>query len=111
MRTVTGPLLVLPSATVSDQVVMLWSTSRFQPLANGGGGFAAARQADLRQKVASFPDATSVQYLRGVGIVNVVLLRARADGTPWERAGDVPVDALGIRREDLDNGAVVFHLS
>jgi hypothetical protein len=111
MRTVSGPMLVLPSATVSDQVVMLWSTSRFQPMANGGGGFAASRQAELRQKVAAFPDATSVQYLRGLGIVNVVLLRARADGTPWERAGDVPVDALGIRREDLDNGTVVFHLS
>jgi hypothetical protein len=43
--------------------------------------------------------------------VNVVLLRAQADGTAWDRAGDVPVDALGIRREDLDNGTVVFHLS
>jgi hypothetical protein len=37
-------------------------------------------------------------------------LRGQAAGTPWERAGDVPVDALGIRREDLDD-AVVFRLS
>ena len=31
--------------------------------------------------------------------------------TPWERAGDVPVDALGIRREDLDENTVIFRLS
>jgi hypothetical protein len=111
MRTVTGPMLVLPSAAMSDQMVTLWSTSRFQQMANGGGGFASARQAELRQRVASFPDTTSVQYLRGLGIKTVVLLRGQAAGTAWERSGDVPVDALGIRREDLDNGTVVFRLS
>jgi hypothetical protein len=111
MRTVTGPMLVLPSADMTDQMVMLWSTSRFQQMANGGGGFASARQAELRQRAASFPDTTSVQYLRGLGIKTVVLLRAQAAGTVWERAGDVPVDALGIRREDLDSGTVVFRLS
>ena len=111
MRTVTGPMLVLPTATVGDQTVMLWSTSRFQQVANGGGGFAAVHQAELRQRAATFPDPPSVQYLRGLGITTVVLLRVEAAGTPWERAGDVPVDALGIRREDLDNGTVVFRLS
>ena len=35
MRTVTGPMLVLPTAALTDQTVMLWSTSRFQPIANG----------------------------------------------------------------------------
>jgi hypothetical protein len=111
MRTVTGPMLVLPSAAMSDQTVMLWSTSRFQAMANGGGAFAAARQAELRQRAASFPDTPSVQYLRGLGIKTVVLLRTQAAGTAWERAGDVPVDALGIRREDIDDGTVVFRLS
>jgi hypothetical protein len=111
MRTVTGPMLVLPSAAMSDQTVMLWSTSRYQQMANGGGGFASARQAEVRQRAASFPDTTSVQYLRGLGIKTVVLLRGQAAGTVWERSGDVPVDALGIRREDLDNGTVVFRLS
>jgi hypothetical protein len=51
MRTVTNPLLVLPTAAASDQVVQLWSTTRFQPIANGDGGFAATRQADLRRRV------------------------------------------------------------
>jgi hypothetical protein len=51
-----------------------------------------------------------VRYLRDLGITRVVLLRARAGGTSWERAGDVPVEAFGIRREDLDAGTVVFRL-
>ncbi|MFI7596456.1 hypothetical protein [Actinoplanes sp. NPDC049681] len=111
MRTVTGPMLVLPTAALSDQTVMLWSTSRFQELANGGGGFAPHRQSELRRAVTAFPDATSVQYLRTLGVGTVLLLRSEAVGTPWERAGDLPVDALGITREDLDNDSVLFRLS
>jgi len=111
LRTITAPMLVLPTTAAIDQTVMLWSTSRFQPLANGGGGFAVVRQAELRRNVATFPDAPSIQYLHGLGVTTVVLLRAQAGGTPWERAGDVPVDALGIRREDVDDNTVVFRLN
>ncbi|WP_041841608.1 hypothetical protein [Actinoplanes friuliensis] len=111
MRTVTGPMLVLPTAGLTDQTVMLWSTSRFQQVANGSGGFAPQRQSELRRSVAAFPDAASVQYLRALGITTVLLLRSEVTGTPWERAGDVPVDALGIRREDLDDNSVVFRLN
>ncbi|MEV4352278.1 hypothetical protein AB0J83_48100 [Actinoplanes sp. NPDC049596] len=110
MRTVTGPMLVLPTSALTDQTVMLWSTSRFQPIANGAGGFAAGRQTILRRNVESFPSTETVQYLRSLRVDKVLLLRSQAVGTPWERAGDVPVDALGIRREDLDD-AVVFYLT
>ncbi|XVU25465.1 hypothetical protein ACQPZJ_51265 [Actinoplanes sp. CA-054009] len=110
MRTVTGPMLVLPTSALTDQTIMLWSTSRFQPMANGAGGFAAARQTVLRRNVEAFPDSETVQYLRSLNIDKVLLLRSQAAGTPWERAGDVPVDALGIRREDLDD-AVIFYLT
>ena len=61
--------------------------------------------------VAGFPDAASVQYLRETGVTTVLLIRNQVGGTPWERAGDVPVDALGIRREDLDDNTVIFRLS
>ncbi|WP_245923547.1 hypothetical protein [Paractinoplanes atraurantiacus] len=110
MRTVTGPMLVLPTSALTDQTVMLWSTSRFQPIANGAGGFAAGRQAVLRRNVEAFPDSETIQYLRSLNIDKVLLLRSQAAGTPWERAGDIPVDALGIRREDLDD-AVIFYLT
>ncbi|HEX8347113.1 MAG TPA: hypothetical protein VF657_20605, partial [Actinoplanes sp.] len=109
LRTLDGPLLVLPTAAVGDQVTMLWSTSRFQRIANGSSAVRPQRQEELRRTVATFPDATSIQYLRGRGITTVVLLRGQVAGTPWERAGDIPVDALGIRREDLDD-TVVFRL-
>ncbi|MEU4557337.1 hypothetical protein AB0F72_03045 [Actinoplanes sp. NPDC023936] len=109
MRTVAGPMLVLPTAELSDQTVQLWSTSKFQQLANGGGTFAAARQTELRSKVASFPDAGSIEYLRSIGVGTVLLLRDQVAGTSWERAGDIPVDALNIQREDLPD-AVVFRL-
>jgi hypothetical protein len=111
MRTITGPMLVLPTTELTDQTVMLWSTSRFQQMANGGGGFAPRRQAELRRSVAAFPDRGSVDYLRQLGVGTVLLLRDQVVGTPWERSGDVPVDTLGIRREDLDDNSVVFHLS
>ena len=110
MRSLAGPMLVLPTDAVTDETVLLWSTSRFQKLANGSGGFAAARQAELRRNVATFPDAASIQYLRSLNVNTVLLLRSRVAGTSWERAGDTPVDALGIRREDADN-AVIFHLN
>jgi hypothetical protein len=111
MRTITGPMLVLPTAALTDQTVMLWTTSRFQQVANGGGGFAPQRQSQLRQSVAAFPDRASVDYLRQLRVGTVLLLRSQVAGTPWERAGDVPVETLGIRREDLDNNAVVFYLN
>jgi len=109
MRIVSGPMLVLPTAALTDQTVMLWSTTRFQPMANGSGGFGGAQEVELRRNVQTFPDAASIEYLRSLNVDRVLLLRAQSAGTPWERAGDIPVDALGIRREDLDD-AVVFHL-
>jgi hypothetical protein len=109
MRTITSPMLVLPTGAVTDGTVMLWSTTRYQKIANGSGGFAAGRQQQMRTAVASFPDATSIEYLRSIHVTTVLLVRSAVTGTPWERAGDTPVDSLGITREDVD-GAVVFHL-
>ncbi|WP_372450897.1 hypothetical protein [Actinoplanes flavus] len=110
LRTVTGPMLVLPTADLTDQTVQLWTTSRFQQIANGGGGFDTAQQNELRAKAAGFPDATSIEYLESIGVRKVLLLRDQVAGTSWEDAVDLPVDALQIRREDLPD-AVVFYLN
>ncbi|BEL10660.1 hypothetical protein Q0Z83_088510 [Actinoplanes sichuanensis] len=109
MRTVPGPMLVLPTAEFTDQTVQLWSTTKFQDMANGGGGFGAQAQSELRAKVAGFPDATSINYLDSIGVRRVLLLSDHIAGTSWEGAGDLPVDNLDIRREDIP-GAVVFYL-
>ncbi|TDC57398.1 hypothetical protein E1258_22195 [Micromonospora sp. KC207] len=109
MRSVDGPMLVLPSSQNHDQPVMLWSTSRFQDVVNGGSGFTPERQAEIRKVTESFPDQASVTYLRSLGVRNVVVLRDQIGDTPWATTIDAPVDALGITREQVDN-AVVFHL-
>ncbi|WP_234040183.1 hypothetical protein [Micromonospora coerulea] len=109
LRTVDGPLLVLPSSQNLDQPVMLWSTSRFQDMVNGGSGFTPDSQARVRELTLGFPDQPSVDYLRTLGIRNVVVLRGQLAGTPWERIIDNPVDGLGITREEVGD-AVVYRL-
>ncbi|MEV6802950.1 hypothetical protein AB0M91_32100 [Micromonospora rifamycinica] len=109
MRTVDGPLLVLPSSQNQDQPVMLWSTSRFQQVVNGGSGFTPKQLDDVRRVTAAFPDQTSVDYLRTLGVRDVVVLRDQIVGTPWEVTVDAPVDQLGITRQQVGN-AVVFRL-
>jgi hypothetical protein len=109
LRSVDGPLLVLPSDQGTDQLVMLWSTTHFQPLVNGGSGFTPRRLDEVRQATLTFPDQASVDYLRALGVRTVVVLRDRVAGTPWETTIDLPVDALGILRDDVGN-TVVYRL-
>ena len=54
--------------------------------------------------------AASTDYLISIGVTKVLLLREQAVGTPWEAAGNRPVDSLQIRREDVTD-AVVFYLN
>jgi hypothetical protein len=109
MRTVDGPMLVLPSSQNLDQPVMLWSTDRFQRMVNGGSGFTPTSQAQVRDATVSFPDFGSVDYLRKLGVKNVVVLPDLLGGTPWEGMLDRPVDGLGVTREEVGD-AVVYHL-
>ncbi|WP_243420888.1 hypothetical protein [Micromonospora globispora] len=110
MRTVDGPMLVLPSSQNLDQPLMLWSTSRFQEMANGGSGFTPDTLDQVREVTLAFPDQASIDYLRGLGVRNVVVLRDQLAGTPWERVVDNPVEGLGITREEVGD-AIVYHLS
>ncbi len=109
MRTVDGPLLVLPSGQNHDQPVMLWSTTRFQDIVNGGSGFTPRQLDDVRRVTMAFPDQTSVDYLRTLGVHNVLILRDQIIGTPWEVSVDAPLDGLGITREEIGS-VVVFRL-
>ncbi|MGK5737730.1 hypothetical protein [Micromonospora sp. URMC 103] len=109
MRLVDGPMLVLPSNQSLDQHVMLWSTTHFQDVVNGGSGFTPRQLDQVRRLTQTFPDQTSVDYLRVLGVRNVVLLRDQLAGTPWEMTVDQPVDSLGITREEMGD-AVVYRL-
>lgn len=109
MRTAQEPILVLPAGGVGDLVYMLWTTDGFPRVTNGLAGFEPATQAQTRTAVTSFPDASSVAYLRGIGVRSVVAVPDRATGTPWEGIAARPIDGLGITREDHD-GVLVYHL-
>ena len=104
MRTVDGPMLVLPTAALErpDR----------HALVDVPVPADRERRRRLRRRRARPSCAAPVALVPGRGehrvpaqprrSTTVLLLRAGA-GTPWERAGDVPVDTLGIRREDLDD--------
>ncbi|MEU4472496.1 hypothetical protein [Micromonospora sp. NPDC023888] len=109
LRAAEGPLLVLPSSQNLDQHVMLWSTSGFPDVVNGGSGFTPRQLDDVRRVSQSFPSQTSVDYLRTLGVRTVVLLRDQVPGTPWEITIDQPVESLGITRQEVGN-AVVYRL-
>ncbi len=108
MRTVEGPLLVLPSDQLHDENVMLWSTTKFQDIVNGGSGFVPKKLEEVRQVTATFPDQNSINYLRQMGVRNVIVARDWIQsGSPLQTAIELPVDSLGITREDV--GSVVVY--
>ncbi|SDY51731.1 hypothetical protein SAMN05421684_0154 [Asanoa ishikariensis] len=108
MRTVEGPLLILPSDQLHDENAMLWSTTKFQDIVNGGSGFVPKKLEEVRQVTATFPDQNSINYLRQMGVRNVVVARDMLEsGSPLLTAIELPVDSLGITREDV--GSVVVY--
>ncbi|MCW3839875.1 hypothetical protein ONA70_07160, partial [Micromonospora yasonensis] len=109
LRTADEPIVVLPAGGVGDLVYMLWTADGFPRVTNGLAGFEPVTQARARTALASFPDPSSVAYLRGIGVRSVVALPGQAAGTPWEGIAARPIDGLGITREELD-GVLVYHL-
>ncbi|HWH02013.1 MAG TPA: hypothetical protein VNV66_22460 [Pilimelia sp.] len=112
MRAAAEPLLVLPlpEGDLFQLHVMLWSTDGFPRVPNGLAGFTPASQEQIRVTTYGFPDASSVAYLRGLGIRSVVVFPERLVGTPWAEIPARPVDGLGISRAEVD-GALVFDLN
>jgi hypothetical protein len=107
---VQAPYLILPSDSGNDQPAMLWSTDRFADLVNGGSGVEPTELTNTRQAVANFPDLDSIKYLRALGVRTVVVLPWLSGDPRLQATADLPIDGLGITR-DNNGGAVVFHLS
>jgi hypothetical protein len=113
-----APVLVLPATWKDDELVMLWSTTDFPTIANGSSGFNPIGLLRMREVARSFPDAASIEYLRGRGVRTVLVLRhpyaAQApnppdDAEPPPRAFTASVDGLGITRDEQPD-VVIFHL-
>jgi hypothetical protein len=98
LRTLTAPVLVLPTSQQGDYKVMTWSTDGWPQLVNGGSGFEPPIQSGLRRTAQAFPQAESVRQLRAGGVRTVVLDRALAAGTPWQSLAADPEGAWGATR-------------
>jgi hypothetical protein len=109
LASLRAPILLLPSDSVGDYHMMLWSTEGWPVLANGSSGFDPPAQAALRAAAQTFPDAGSIAALRAKGVLTVVVVRSRAVGGPWAGAADAPTAGLPVRRTDYGD-AVVFDL-
>ncbi len=109
LQDLSGPALVLPSTHFDDQAVMLWSTDGFPQVVNGGSGFTPQLLTEIRERSVYFPDQSTVEYLRELGVETVVVLGDRAIGTPWEWALTAPINGLDIERREVGN-AVIFDL-
>jgi hypothetical protein len=108
------PLMVLPTSQGGDFLVMTWSTEGWPRLANGGSGFEPPTQARLRRDLRGFPDRTSVDALRALGVRTVVLVRARTEGTYWEEAAERPTAGLPVTVRQVpgpEGGAVIYALA
>lgn len=106
MSMAPAPILVLPTDQLTDQNVLLWSTSGFPPVVNGGSGFEPPTQGAQREVMRHFPDEQSVKRLRTMGIRSVVVLRDRVAGTPYVNALDAPLDGLGLTRQVVGTDVV-----
>jgi hypothetical protein len=103
------PLLVLPATGLIELHYMMWTVDGWPRIANGLAGFEPTTQAQTRAATVSFPDPSSIAYLRGIGVKDVLVIPAYLPGTPWDGVPTRPVDGLGITREDID-GAILYRL-
>ena len=113
MATVEGPMMVMPGDAWFDETVMFWSTTKFQPMINGGSGFYPDDQWHIREMTKNFPDQESVDYLRQLGVRSVVLVKAQAgDSADYAKVAslDTPIDGLGIQRRD-DGDTIIYTLN
>jgi len=111
VRDAVGPMIVLPTSQWDDENVMLWSTTRFQPIVNGGSGFYPPEQTAAREAMKSFPDASSVDFLHQLGVKTVVVVKDKVLGTDYARAAtpDPSVRDLGLTWRD-DGQSIIYTL-
>jgi hypothetical protein len=101
MAAAKAPMMVLPSDESVDLNIMMWSTAGFPVMVNGASSLITPEHQELRDLMTRFPDAASVDRLRGLGIRSVVVLRDRVAGTPYENTVDGQTAGLGVTRTEV----------
>jgi hypothetical protein len=116
LKSLPGPLLVMPTSMQRDFLVMTWSTDGWPRLINGGSGFEPPQQSRLRRAASRFPSMDSAAQLRTLGVRTIVLIKAQAPGTAWQPLASQPVSltraqAARVGATTADTGpALIFDL-
>jgi hypothetical protein len=99
---VPGPQYHLPTNAAYDRVYQYWSVNGFPLIANGVATFGIHSQDALRVKMASFPDARSVDILRREGFRSVILhLDVERLPIPQKHIHPYPPNALVAARRSV----------
>jgi len=113
-----APVMDLPTDGAADRVWQYFSTDGFYPIPVGNSTFDLPAVDDLRGSMETFPDRSSVEKLRSLGIRTVVLHLALAPlpgltgfATPEPKnlaaAAAKPVTGLGITRRRV--GSIIIY--
>jgi hypothetical protein len=73
MDSAPGPQVHLPASPAFNRVYMLWTSNKFQPIANGVATFRIDSIVNLQNAMENFPDRTTVRKLREAGFRTVFL--------------------------------------
>ena len=86
-RAAPQPALHLPTGAFDNRRYVLWSTDGFPDIVNGRGSFMPRQFETLMRATESFPDPSSVAYLRRRGVRSVTVHLARLPrSSPLRRA-------------------------
>jgi hypothetical protein len=88
---------------------MLWSVNGFPNLVNGVGDRTPPTQREVWEAAKTFPDDSSVNRLRALGVRTVVVVKSLVEGTVYAGAAGAQHTNLDVEREDHPD-TVVFHL-
>jgi len=104
-----APQLHLPMIVGLDGIYAYWAIGRYPKMANAASSFEPQGVAAVRAAAMLFPDASSVQFLRHIGVRSVIVHRDLALETPWQNVTERSIAGLGITRRN-EGDLVVYGL-
>ena len=105
-----APAVHLPTDLHRDAMYMHWATAGYPDMTNGVSSFLPPELAELRRSMETFPSAESIEQLRALGVLTVVLHTDRVEETPWETTVDAPLGDLPLEREQ-QGSMVIYHVA
>ena len=105
------PMLILPMTDIENVEYLLWSTYGFPQLANGYASNGPPPYHDMADSETAFPDEHSIKVMQRYHVLQVVILRVAANGTPYEHALNAPLTGLSITSKVVTNDYVLFTLA